>query len=346
MLLAAPIIVGALGRIVVGALADTYGGKTMFVISSLMTVIPVVGLTFAENYSQLLIPALLLGTGGATFAIGIPFITSWFEPHRRGLALGIYSLGNIGTAVSGLATPQLGQLIGKDGTFLIVAGLLIAVAVTFIIFGRESPHRKTPKNSAFSAISDASRQSFTWDMSAIYGITFGAYVAFGVYLPVLLSVAYDLSFVDAAARAAGFVALATIARPVGGWLSDKFGGRIVIRIGLLALTILASVVAFQSSLELHTTAAYLSLAFVLGCCNGAVFAMIGKLAKPENTGAIAGIVGAIGGLGGFLPPLILGLTYQQTQSYAGALIMLALSAALVLIYISRRFAVGKLYASN
>jgi NNP family nitrate/nitrite transporter-like MFS transporter len=227
---------------------------------------------------------------------------------------------------------------------MIVASLLIIMAMVFVFWGKNAPGWKPAKGSSISRLIVASKLRLTWDLSSVYAVTFGAFVAFGVYLPVLLKVSYDLSLTDAAARAAGFVLLATIARPVGGWLSDKVGARRVVQATLCTIIPLAAFVAFQPTLEPQTTVAYLTLAFVLGCANGAVFAMVGKLAKPEVMGSVTGIVGAAGGFGGFLPPLILGFTYQRMHSYSLALVLLSAAAFVVLIYIHRRFKDKSLYA--
>lgn len=341
--LAVPIIVGAIGRILLGVITDKFGGKKVFSVVCFLTVIPVVGLIFARSFALLVIVGLLLGLGGAIFAVGVPYVSSWFDPEKRGFVIGVYSMGNVGTAVSGFMTPRLVSSIGQNYTFLLIAGLLAIMGTVFWRFGEESPSWKPQRGSAMGRMSAACQQSVTWDLSAIYVITFGAFVAFGVYLPVLLKVAYGLTLTDAASRAAGFILLATVARPVGGWLSDKIGGIRVVKSGLLLIAALAMFVAFQQTLRSHTTFAYLTLAFVLGCCNGAVFALVGKLTKTESMGSVTGIIGAIGGLGGFLPPIILGLTYQTTNSYSIALIMLTFSALAVYFYISEQFRFKKVY---
>lgn len=335
-LLAIPVIVGSLGRIILGIAADRFGGKLVFGLTSLVTAIPVCALAFSHTYEQLIIAAVLLGIGGATFAIGVPFISTWFPPKKRGLMLGLYSMGNVGTAISGLLTPQLDALIGRQQTFFVVALSLVVIAMVFLFRGKNAPGWKPVKKSAFAQLVTVTRNRVTWDLAILYVITFGAIVAFGVYLPVLLKVAYSLSIPDAAARAAGFVLVATFARPLGGWLSDLIGGGWVVKIALFMVTILACTIAFQPTLALQTTAAYLGLAFVLGCGNGAIIALLGKMAGPGTIGTTMGIVGAMGGLGGFLPPLILGFSYQQTHSYALAFILLAVSAFTVFLYISKR----------
>lgn len=343
LLLAVPVIIGSLGRILFGIITDKIGGRSAFIAICLITALPVFGLMFADAYNHILMVAMLLGTGGAAFVIGIPFISAWFPPERRGLVLGLYSMGNAGTALSGFATPRLADALGRDQTFMLVGLLLVGMALLFIFFGKNAPGWKPSKGSSLVRLKKATRFRVTWDLSTVYIVTFGAFVAFGVYLPVLLKVAYDLSMTDAATRAAGFVLLATIARPVGGWLSDKIGGRLVIKIALLCVAVLASFVAFQPALEVQTTVAYLTLAFILGCSNGAVFALVGKLTSSEIMGSVTGIIGAAGGLGGFFPPLVLGITYQQTHSYTLALIMLSVSAVLGFLYIRSRFEDKVLY---
>jgi len=336
-LLAVPVIVGSLGRIILGALTDRFGGKAVFGATCLVAAVPVALLAFSHTYDQLVAVAVLLGVGGATFAIGVPFISAWFPPQKRGFVLGVFSVGNVGTAISGLLTPQLDTWIDRPQTFLLVALLLLILAAIFFGKVKNAPNWKPSKKSALSQLVSAAKNRVTWDLAVMYVITFGALVAFGVYLPVLLKVAYSLSVADAAARAAGFVLVATFARPIGGWLSDRVGGQRVTRIALFAVVLLATAIAFQPGLQIQTTVAYLSLAFFLGCSNGAIVALVGKLASPGNIGSTMGIVGALGGLGGFLPPLILGFSYQKTHSYALAFILLGLSAAAVFFYMNQRF---------
>ena len=343
LLLAMPVIIGALGRIALGILTDKLGGRYTFALVCFLTALPVIGLCMTHSYVSLLLVATLLGIGGATFVVGIPFLSDWFPVEKRGLIIGIYSMGNAGTALSGFLTPRLDELLGRQQTFLLVAALLIILAIVFLLFGRNAPGWKPPKTSSLTRIKKAVTFPLTRDISMVYIVTFGAFVAFGVYLPVLLRIAYGLSLTDAATRAAGFILIATLARPIGGWLGDKIGGRLVIQLSLIAIVILACFTAFQSTLAIETTIAYLTLAFTLGCANGASFALVGKLTKPEIMGSVTGVIGAAGGLGGFLPPIILGITHQQTHSYTPALFMLAVSALIVLVYISIRFRDRKVY---
>lgn len=337
IVLAVPILIGSLTRIPFGILTDRYGGHKIFSIVCFLGVIPVIFLSYAKVYNDFLFAGILLGITGAAFSVGIPYINAWASPKNRGLLLGIYSMGNAGTAVSGFVTPFLANTFGRTEAYLTVALLLFLTGIIFVLLGKNSPNWKKSKVSALKSFVQASKNKVSWDLSLLYSVTFGAFVAFGVYLPTLLKVSYGLSLTDAAARAAGFILLATLARPTGGFLSDKLGGKIVIKSVFAAICVLSALVAIQPTLAPTTTIFYLSLAVFLGLGNGAVFAMVGKWIEPEKVGSVTGIVGASGGLGGFIPPLILGLTYQLTQSYTFALLGLSLAAGLVFFYINNRF---------
>jgi NNP family nitrate/nitrite transporter-like MFS transporter len=148
-------------------------------------------------------------------------------------------------------------------------------------------------------------------------------VAFSVYLPTYLVNSYGMTRADAALRTAGFVVLAVIMRPVGGYLSDKVGALRV----LTTCFALTAVFAFGAALNLHLmpqgTVMFLGLAITLGAASGAVFALVSTLVEPARVGAVTGIVGAAGGLGGFLPPLVMGIVYGQSGHYSLGLGLLA-----------------------
>ena len=167
----------------------------------------------------------MLGLTGATFAIGVPFVNDWFPPERRGLALGVFGMGNIGTAISGFVTPWLAErATAGRSPFLVVAAALVVIGLAFLLIGRDAPGRQAATEPFLTRFLAAARLRATQELAVLYALTFGGFVAFGVYLPLYLREVYGLSTADAAARAAGFVVLATLARPVGGWLSDRWGG--------------------------------------------------------------------------------------------------------------------------
>jgi MFS transporter, NNP family, nitrate/nitrite transporter len=140
VMVAVPVIVGSLGRIPLGAPTDRYGGRIVFAALSFVVIAPVLFLAFATAYPALLLGGFFLGLGGASFAVGVPFVNAWFPPERRGFALGVYGMGNIGTAISGFVSPRVANSIGRPWVFLIVAVGLAAVGLAFLVLGREG-HR-------------------------------------------------------------------------------------------------------------------------------------------------------------------------------------------------------------
>src|SRR5215831_832222 len=252
LVVAVPVVVGSLGRIPVGALTDRYGGRMMFPLVSLATIVPVLYLGFSGNGSLagLLIGGFFLGIGGTAFAVGVPFVNAWFQPQRRGLAIGIFGMGMGGTAISALTTVKLVAAGGMATPFVVTAVALAVYAVLAALLLR-----------------------VTWQASILYAVLFGGYVAFSVYLPAYLKTAYGLTQADAANRMAGFVLLAVLMRPVGGWLSDRIGPPPVLAAALIAVGAGAAVQAFTPSLVPLGTIAFLAMAAALGAGAGATLVL-------------------------------------------------------------------------
>jgi NNP family nitrate/nitrite transporter-like MFS transporter len=333
LLVAVPVIVGSLGRIVVGALTDKLGGRVMFPIISGLTILPVLFLAFfaLNSYALILVGGFFLGIAGTAFAVGVPFVNAWFPPERRGLAIGVFGAGMGGTAISALTTVKLFTNQGERAPFLITAVALALYAAIAWIFLRDAPGRAVPTTSLGSRLNANARLPITWQACLLYAVAFGGYVAFSVYLPAYLKTDYGLTPADAANRMAGFVLVAVIMRPVGGWLCDKFGAVPVLATGYAVVVVGAGLAATHPLLEHIGTFAFLAMAAALGSGSGATFALIAKVTEPSRVGGVTGLVGAAGGLGGFVPPLIMGYVYGRTDSYAIGLWLLSVTAALTLV---------------
>ena len=327
LLVAVPVLVGSLGRIPVGALTDRLGARAMFPAVALLTVLPVLYLGhLADSLTGYLVGGFLLGLGGTTFAIGVPFVNSWFPPARRGLALGVFGAGMGGTAISAFTTVQLSTAFGPSFPFDLVAAVLVGYAAIAWLLLRDHPDRPVPAGGVLARLGVALRMPATLQLSFLYAVAFGGFVAFSVYLPTYLINAYGLTKPDAALRTAGFVVLAVAMRPVGGWLSDRFDPIAI----LLAAYGLAAALAVLAALELELlpggTVAFLGLAAALGLGTGAVFALVARLVPADRVGTVTGVVGAAGGLGGFFPPLVMGTVYGATGGYTIGFLLLAATA--------------------
>ncbi|MFE9445588.1 MFS transporter [Streptomyces sp. NPDC006602] len=334
LLVAVPVVVGSLGRIPVGVLTDRFGGRVMFPIVSAVTIVPVLylGLAGHSSLAALLAGGLFLGIGGTAFAVGVPFVSGWFPPERRGLAIGIFGMGMGGTAISALTTVKLVDANSMSTPFLITAIVLAAYALVAALVLRDAPGRTVPTEPLARRLAATLRLGVTWRASALYAVAFGGYVAFSVYLPTYLKTGYGLSQADAANRMAGFVLLAVAMRPVGGWLSDRVGP-VRVLVGTLAVVLAAAFVQSSTpALAPVGTIAFLSMAAALGAASGAVFALVALMAPANKVGSVTGVVGAAGGLGGFLPPLVMGSLYGAYGSYAIGLVLLALVAGAALAF--------------
>jgi MFS transporter, NNP family, nitrate/nitrite transporter len=339
LVVAVPVVVGSLGRIPVGALTDRLGARTMFPTVAALTILPVlyVGL-LGTSYVDLLLGGFFLGIGGTAFAVGVPFVNSWFAPERRGTAIGVFGAGTAGTAVASFTTVQIADAFGRAAPFVLVAAVLAVYAVVARLLLRDSPDRPAPATGSVVATAWATlRQPVTLQLSLLYALAFGGFVAFSVYLPTYLTNAFGLERGDAALRTAGFVVLAVLARPIGGYLSDRLGPVRVLVVCFLAITALAALASLELQLLLGGTVAFLGLATFLGAGSGATFALVAKTVDPPRVGAVTGVVGAAGGLGGFVPPLVMGVIYGQTGDYSLGLALLALMSLLTGVFSWRVF---------
>jgi len=323
-LVAIPVILGSLLRIPVGTLTDRYGGRPLFAALLGCSALPAVLLGYADGFWPLAGVGFLLGIAGASFAVGVPFVAGWFEKERQGWAVGIYGMGNIGTAVAAFSAPAVVDRWGRPALGWAAATILVAGAIAFWKLGEEPPHRAAPTR--YREVLRAGAR--LWRLALFYFVTFGGFVAMAIFLPKLLRDWFDISLVDAGLRAAGFTVFATFARPVGGWAADRIGAYPVLIVAFTGIAADASVLSALASRPnmVAVTVACLTLAVFLGAGNGAVFKLVPQ-EFPNATGAATGIVGAAGGLGGFFPPLVMGVVQDWQGTYTLGFVGLLLFCA-------------------
>jgi NNP family nitrate/nitrite transporter-like MFS transporter len=332
LLVAVPVVVGSLGRIPVGALTDRFGGRVMFPIVSLATVVPVLylGLFGHSSLAALLVGGFFLGIAGTAFAVGVPFVSAWFPPERRGFAVGVFGAGMGGTAISALTTVKLVNAHSMQTPFVITAVVLTAYGALAALILRDAPGRTVPTEKLGRRMGDALALPITWQAAALYAIAFGGYVAFSVYLPTYLKNTYGLTPADASNRMAGFVVVAVLMRPVGGWISDRVRPGTVLVFAFAVVAVDALIQSSTPDLAPLGTIVFLTMAAALGTATGAVFALVAQRAPAAKVGAVTGIVGAAGGLGGFVPPLVMGSIFGHSGNYRTGLLALSAMAVLVL----------------
>ena len=320
LMIAVPVLLGSVGRLFAGMAADRFGGRIVFSVLLVFSALPAIAIGLSTSFDQLLIFGLLLGVAGTTFPVGVGFTSKWFAAEKQGTALGVYGMGNIGQSIAVFFAPVLAIWFGDWRiVFYVFAAATILWGGIFYITARDAAAPGQAKTLAEN-LSVLKRSRVAWVLSLFYFLTFGGFVALSLYMPTLLREIFSLTPTDAGARTAGFVVLATLMRPVGGSLADKFGGAKVLVVVFLAIACLAPLLSFATIMPF--TIGALGCAAALGLGNGAVFKLVPEY-FPKETGTVTGLVGAFGGLGGFFPPLELGLIKDSLGSYTLGFLLLS-----------------------
>lgn len=335
---AIPVLLGSLLRIPVGYWSNRFGARLLFSISFLLLLAPVFYISQATTYTDLLIGGLFIGIGGAVFSVGVTSLPKYYPKEKHGSVNGIYGMGNIGTAITTFAAPVLAKSFGWATTVQMFMLLLVGFAVlTFLMGDKNEPKVVTPLGQQIKSVY---KNEKLWLISLFYFITFGCFVAFTVYLPNFLVSHFQLDKVDAGMRTAGFILLATLARPLGGWLGDKWNPFKALMIVFAGLALSGLVLSFSPSILMYTVGCLL-VAACAGIGNGAVFKLV-PMYFSRQAGIVNGIVSAMGGLGGFFPPLILTLLFNLTGHYAIGFMALSQFALVSLVLVMWMFYQEKL----
>ena len=302
-LVAVPVLLGSLARLPMGMLTDRFGGRLVFAALLAFSGLAAFVVSFTSSYSALLSAGFLIGMAGSSFAVGAAFVSRWTTPAQQGTALGIYGLGTMGQSLAVFVGPVVAASVGWERVFQGTGAILLAWAIVYSLLARNPV--STGRAATVGAMVAVLRRAPTaWLLGAFYFLTFGGFVAFSIYLPTLLRAQFGLIPADAGLRAAGFVVLATLMRPVGGWLADRIGGAQVLSWVFGGVTVFSLLLTWPSIVPFTVGALACALLFGLG--NGAVFKLVPER-FPKDTGTVTGLVGALGGLGGFFPPLLLGV---------------------------------------
>lgn len=328
---AVPVILGSIMRIFLGYWTNRFGARTMFVISFIILLFPVFYLSIANSFIDLVISGLLLGIGGAVFSIGVTSLPKYYEKERHGFVNGIYGAGNIGTAITSFMAPLLANTLGWQNTIrLFLLPIILFVLLNFLFGDRKE---QTVNKPLMGQIKSVYKNEKLWFLSLFYFITFGSFVAFTVYLPNFLVTNFKLTSVDAGIRTAGFITIATVLRPVGGWLGDKFNPFIILLFVFGGLTFSGVLLSFSPTITLYSIGC-LTVAFCAGIGNGTIFKLV-PYYFSKQAGIVNGIVSAMGGLGGFFPPIVLTIVFNITGHYAigfMSLAMFALASFVIIVW--------------
>ncbi|MBO1030447.1 NarK/NasA family nitrate transporter [Tessaracoccus sp. SD287] len=341
---------GSMWRLPAGMLADRIGGRKVMLGLLLIGAAASLAVSYAQNYPMLLVLAFLVGFVGNGFSVGVSWNSAWFSQHRKGFALGLFGAGNVGASVTKFIGPAIIAATAGSTYFLGIRGgwrlipviyavLLLVLAVCVLLFTPAKdriPGEAKPIKQMLRPLRDVR----VWRFSLYYVVVFGAYVALSAYLPNYYVTVFGLDLQTAALLTATFIFPASLLRPLGGWVSDRWGARramyatffvMLLTSGILMMPNGHLVVAMPDGSE-RTFLPYqmnlwlfVALVFLMGCAMG-----IGKAAVykhiptyfPDNVGSVGGLVGMLGGLGGFFLPLMFSYGQQATGMWSSAFVVL------------------------
>lgn len=327
IILAIPVILGSVLRIPTGYYTNLIGSRLVFLISFIILIFPVFYLSQATSTTGLMIAGFFIGLGGAVFSVGVTSIPKYYPKEKHGFANGIYGMGNLGTAISSFLAPPIAGAIGWQHTVQLYVIVMALFAVLMFVFGdKQEPKVKVPMLKQTKQVANNYKLYY---FSFWYFITFGAFVAFGLFLPNFLVGNFEIDKVDAGIRTGVFIAIATLLRPVGGMLGDKFNALSMLKIFFGIMIAGALVLAVSNHIMLFTIGC-LTISVCAGIGNGLVFKLVPTYFSKE-AGVVNGIVSMMGGLGGFFPPLIITMVTTLTGSNHLAFFLLAVFGLIALI---------------
>jgi NNP family nitrate/nitrite transporter-like MFS transporter len=334
LVVAVPVVVGALARVPAGALTDRLGGRRVQLLILGVAVLALLELAVAgrRSFAGLLTGGLLLGVAGAMFAASVAFVGGWFPSGRRGLAFGVLGLGLSGGALGGASGVRLTTAYGPAAPFLVTAAAVGGFGLVAAILLRDPPRAPDDHLRPRVPVGEVLGLPITRQAAVWYMINFAVFVTFTSFLPVYLVNAYALPPDRSGDVMAVFMLVAVLMRPVGGWLADRFApsGPLIVSLGLVTLG--TAVQATTPPLPVLLAGTLPALALGVGVAGTAVLAQIGLVAPPHTVGLITGLAGAAGGLAGFLCPLLMAYAHQRFDGYGAALGVLAAGAGAAVIH--------------
>jgi NNP family nitrate/nitrite transporter-like MFS transporter len=322
MMVAVPILSGAVLRIVLGLAVDQYGAKRTGICAQLIVIL---GLLYAwlvglKDYQATLLLGTILGFGGASFAVALPQAGRWYPPHMQGVVMGLAGAGNVGTVLDALFAPRLAAAYGWRAVFGLAIIPAVVVLLAYTIFSREATvdFKKKRLSDYVKLLKDKDAHWFCF----YYTVSFGGFVGLASSYVLYFKSEFGLPAVHAGDLAALCTAAGALLRPTGGALADRIGG---IRALYRCYTIagIALVLAAIGHLLAFNVCMLLIASGALGMANGSVFQLLPQRFGHE-LGVMTGLVGAGGGVGGFYLASSLGYSKGLTGSYLAGLVVFAL----------------------
>lgn len=328
LLAATPVLSGALTRLPLGLLGDKFGGRVVMFGLMLGTVVPIYLISLATTYWQFLVIGLFVGLAGGSFSVGIAYCARWFERKNQGFAMGIFGAGNAGAALTKLVAPAIVVGWGWQAVPHVYAVAMLVTAIAFWFFTYDDPAHRVGHGVRFGDQLRALKDPRVWKYCQYYSIVFGGYVALALWMTEYYVTEYGFQIRSAALLAACFSLPGGVLRAFGGWLSDKYGAHKVTWWVMWVSWVCLFVMSYpQTHFIIHTVGGqkgfdigltptlFTILLFTVGVAFAFGKASVFKYISdefPHDIGAVSGIVGLVGGLGGFLLPIMFGALVDLT----------------------------------
>ena len=328
LMLAVPILAGALMRFPLGILSQYIGRKNATLVEMGMIAAAMLGgWLLVDSFNDLLKLGVLLGIAGASFGVALSLGSGSFPPQHKGLAMGLVGAGNVGTAVSVLVAPPLAQWLGWQAVYGVAAVAILLPMVVMIVFAQEpsdvDPHASFREHIACLFEKDG------WVFSLIYGVTFGGFIGLTTFLPTYYHDQFAVTKVQAGQLTMLAAFMGAAVRVMGGWVSDRWGGVNTLSVVLVVVAVTLVLTGLASASLPLTTLLLIACFAALGAGNGALFQLV-PLRWPTSTAVAGSMIGEIGALGGGLVPSAMGLSKQYLGTYLWGFVLYALLSVLML----------------
>jgi NNP family nitrate/nitrite transporter-like MFS transporter len=357
ILVATPILTGSLARLPVGMLTDKFGGRIVYFLLMLSTILPLYLIGSATEYWQFLVLGLFVGVTGASFSVGIAYTARWFSKESRGFAMGIFGAGNAGAALTKFVAPSLVVAYGWQSVPHIYAAAMFVVVVLFWMFTYEDPEHRVGSHVTLREQLAALKDPKIWKYCQYYSLVFGGFVGLSLWMTKYYIAEYGYDITHAALLASIFVLPSGVIRALGGWFSDRFGAYKVTWWVMWVSWVCLFIMSYpQTALTIKTVTGpvtidlslnvwvFTALLFVVGIAWGFGKASVFKFLSdeyPDNIGVVSGIVGLAGGMGGFLLPIMFGALIDLTGINSVVFMLLYGATCVSLVWMHYTFASDK-----
>ncbi|PHV05409.1 MFS transporter [Janthinobacterium sp. BJB412] len=353
LLAAMPVLTGSLVRVPLGIWCDKFGGRIVFFLLMLATVVPIYLIGLATAYWQFLVLGLFVGLAGGSFSVGTPYVARWFPKERRGLAMGIFGAGNSGSALTKFVAPAIIAAWGWQSLPTVYAVAMLVTALVFWAFSASDPSHLVSGTVTFADQMKVLKDRRVWRYCQYYSVVFGGYVGLALWMTKYYVAEYGFDLRLAALLAACFSLPGGVLRAMGGWIADRYGAYKVTWWVMWVCWVCFFLLSYpQTSMIIKTVKGdmvmnlgltpwmFTVLLFVVGTAmaigKASVFKFIGD-EFTDNIGAVSGVVGLAGGLGGFILPIMFGALVDLTGVRSSAFMLLYGTVCVSLIWMHYSF---------